>query len=567
MKDLKKGGKSIENIKSKFLAGVLSFTMLSTGCGSTVNNGYSENYNNENNIQDEVIDELDVTESPDELNVSWEVVDPLSSMDVSDKLIENENIKEITQDYIESIKDIKPVYDHEEYFLTKEEVDSIINSASNDVKCSNVIDSDREEAIEKLVDQIYQNSVEFVANNPKYKLKNDTDEKGSIPSGYLGCDEKLGYNLKYFLKSALTSVFENATNDINEDFCLLSETEVIFSSDKPDGVKGEYDNDTNQIYIYYQNTDLLTDPTILDFQEEINQILSHELAHARQHKCNHRSKKNEQATISYNNSTTTLIESSAESAIYNLCEKNTSKKTYDYSYMLQREDEALLFLIGITNPSINGYYNAIFDSNPKALCDYFQLDSDDLEAFYRILYAIDTKDFRTDLSLDMFPEQIANSGELAQILGSDYRVDIFNLSLKNLAKYTSSHPDFSLKDNLTLFNIIKNSLINNMFWLDKDDEGKKIYDNDFLTVLPYLEESYVEFVSKAYNVSIDEIRKIEQINFSCPYDIKDDVNESRLITQFPMLNPILYCVDLPFDGYDDFVQENGITLTKTLTHK
>lgn len=560
MKKIKTGGQSIENIKCKLLAGVLSLTILSTGCG-TVNNGYSENHNNDNLIQNEIMDELNNGESTDKLDISKNMIESLSSNDGSDKFVENENIKEITQDYIENINDINPTYNHEEYFLTKEEVDSIIKSASNDVKCSNIIDSNRKVAIEKLVDQIYQNSVEFVDNNPEYKLQNDDNKECVIPSSYLGYDEKLGYDLKYFLKSALTDIFEKATNDINEDFCLLSETKVVFSSDTLDGTQGDYDAEENQINIYYQNANIKPDATMSDFREEINVIISHEFDHVRQFKCNHRSKNNEYVTINYSNHIPILIESSAESALYNqkIDNKYLSKSTYDYAYILEREDEALLLLMGITNPSIDGYYNSIFDSDPQALYNYFQLDSDDIETFYRILYSIDTKYFRTDLSIDMFPELTSTYYELEKILGNDYRIDIFRLALKNLARYTSSHPDFSLKDNLTLFNVIKNTLIHDIYF--KDDE--EINDYDFLSRFSYLERFYIEFISDIYNVSMNEIRKIEQIYYDCPMDIEDDAKESKLITQFPTLNAIFDCMDLPVFGYDIFLQESQLNLKRT----
>lgn len=169
----------------------------------------------------------------------------------------------------------------------------------------------------------------------------------------------------------------------------------------------------------------------------------------------------------------TLLESAAESEIYNkkkYSEKLVSKK--DFNYSKEREKESLLLLLGICrdNVSLEDYYNAIYDSNLSSFYNFFDANTKEkIYDLYKIIYSIDAASLNNELGLNLQKEISKNFSEMSleYLVGYGYRIDILKKVLKNMANYTVNNPDFSLEENVVLFDIVKNLITSNAYTVTK----------------------------------------------------------------------------------------------------
>ena len=312
-----------------------------------------------------------------------------------------------------------------------------------------------------------------------------------------------------------------ACNDKNEDACRFSDLKIsiVKEYEEPD-VFGYYLNDENLIVLVYNNilnlsNDLLfkLDHNNASFSEIIESTLEHEINHMRQHPCKCRVKKGQQCTLaksSYSEIGSLLVESSAESALYNENLDNGYFYTFGSdgcSYNVERKAESELMLLSIFNSySIDDYYKAVFDCDLSQILAFFGVESlDDIKDFYTILKQIDAIHFQNDLVYRILDTKKVTYEMVKDCVGSSYRVLLFDNVLKELINYTKNNNDFSLIENILIYNIIKTRIINKADMVLFDDNDECYYDKEIIDSIKESNDKYVQFLSQYYKVDINSI--------------------------------------------------------------
>ncbi len=560
--------KKIKQVVSLILSGC--FLVSTSGCKT---NSEKKNHDTQSKINLSITEEL-----PKEKKLDTETRN-------TEKSLLKEEIVDL---YSDKISSLEVSYNYEDFYLSSDQINQLLASI-NDLTCSYEMTHDLDKAIDDLASQITANSLNFIKQNPDFKYSFLAGKSYSVWENLLA-----NIGMKNLIKEGLKAVFKNATNDINEDFCYLKDTQIVLSynNDDDENIFGIFDDTLNVIILYVPNivSDFINnnfgasceqDSSVSeDFINHFLNILEHEINHARQMKCQHRTTEDSLDDINYSSDyITLLIESSAESALYNqgIDERRYTKSSFDYIYYVEREQESLLLLLGITNTSIDEYYNAIFNSDLGALYRFFNVKSkEDVETLYRIIYAMDSFTYRSELT-QRFNDETELS-DLKELIGLDFKVDLFKLIIKNLIKYTYENPDFSLEENINLFSIIKNLIIEDMEIVKEceSDVYNCFYDKATSKKIIFLEESYISFLAKFYQTSVDEIRTIEDSKFSreiinasreCQYDAGVyTAKVQRILNRFPMLKPVLYTDYVDMNNYKLFLEMNNEnTKTKGLT--
>lgn len=471
----------------------------------------------------------------------------------------------------EEIDSVKPQYKLLDHYLSDDIVEEIKAQEDAETPCTFAME-DFDAAIDDVVAKIRESTL-------------DSTSRPNIYDGYADFKEDYfdgKYDFTYFIKLCLTDVLSHSTNDIREDLCTLSKWDIVLSDENPyDHADGRTNYPAKRIVVYMKKVvDFIKEQVSLEegtankkerFQEllyaRIYMILSHEIDHARQSKCDHRKTEDDIWLRNYANhiKSSTIIESSAESALYNLnIDPQSSEKTYlDYAYIDLRQDESLLLLMGMTNSSIDGYYNGIFDTKFSEMYDFFHLETkEELESFYHILYSIDSVNGRTNLQ-----DEITYDGKesgLEYQVGNAYLIDIFKISLKNMMEYTLSHPDFTIEENTAMFEILKNkmSLRARLF----DSEAIRFcYGEDFIAQFDALIESYETFLKEHYkdanaeyyivcgsDISLECINEnVLGISGITEYSVEDQSKADAFLKKFPVVRSIIYTEYLSPDLYDN----------------
>lgn len=558
----------------------LALTMASQmGCGS-----YSKPLETEASI---VLEE-------ETLSAPIEDIIETANEEVEEEIKEVDKLK-IAEEYENTFSEYDVDYALEDYFISHEEVEDIIKHANIETVCT----FDEDVKASDILDIISKNTADFIKENPEYEsLFIDYDEVGEK------FDEQVDFENQLF--SVLLDVFIKSTNDISEDACKMQDLKIAFvdtpeeiegmenvhkliyhdDEEDMDLILGVYDEEKN--FILLNKEDMLKTAEIdsCSYEDVLYLTLYHELNHMRQEKCNCRMEQDSKySSINYSqDAISTLMESSAESELYNL-KKDYSyleKNHYSYTYFKEREDESLLLLMALFSEkgTPEDYYNAIFDSDLAALYEVFDLKSDEeIYDFYKLLFIIDTFNYRTYLPFDYYETDIVEweqANEFEHILGKTYRAEIFSNTLAKLVEYTKNNENFTFQDNLMIFNIIKNSVCEDAYYFVEDeDEYKHAYDEEIVKTIGYLDKKYKAFLCEFYGVTMDEIKEAEEYDIMlygdalCSYVQTGDAIFERfemdcynLVNRFPLLRPIMYTKLYYFDRYNEMFNEDNLILTK-----
>ena len=494
----------------------------------------------------------------------------------------------IVETYSSLLDKIDIEYENEQYYPDSQELEAFAQNSMVLGECQYQMSDSIDTEIEKSVANIKANSQAFLEKNPDYYY--DINQ-------YQGSEEWLSYTTNTgtdeLLKYSFQRIFKNATNDIKEDFCNLQGFKVVFSNETG-GPLGVLMDEDKLIIIYYQETidsfkeeiPSLESPDDLDteFYNYLAIVIEHELNHARQQICNHKETLTGTKDVSYCSPfITTIIESSAESSLYNqnIDEQSNSKNKDSYAYNEFRQSEALLFLLALTNSNINDYYNAIYDTNTAKLYEFFNLRTqEDIKLFYKILYAIDSQDLRTDLMANIYPNKNEITlGELVEMVGYNYRVDLFKLVLKNLMQYTQSNWDFSLEENVNLFIIISNYIVDETgsFEIGSDGTYRYFYDEELVKGIRELEEIYIDFLCSHYQTNKETIEKISTENYvedvaallnDTPLVKRENLNSiQKFLNRFPILKNINFAKKIPIDSYSKFLRDTELSIYQDTAYK
>ena len=534
-----------------------------------------------------------------EKNLTQEQLNLLKKLNQeSSKLEETEMTLEEKNNFITLISDLNPTYHWEEYYLSSDKVKDLIekseNQSKNNSNCHYVYDG----KLNQIIDKIEQNSNTYALIHPEYQSMFEDKEL------------KNDQTFKEILSQVLNDIIETATNDINEDLCQISSLIIV---SKPSNHKdiGNYNEQENRI--------ILNPKKIAEYEEKYNvknyleDVIVHEINHSRQFPCScQTSNFEEESTLEYEQifnkdyCTPFYIETSAESAIYNLNQNQSfqsknieQENTINSIYEEEKKEESLLLTLSLYQPnqSIENYYNAIFDNDFKSFCAFFGANTkEEIYNLYKIIYAIDGREFRNFLSIKIYASKILNlqlldCKEKEAEIGYAYRTDIFKTNINNLIEYTYNHEDFTIYENLILFNIIKclvatgdyneeQSLQDSNYNLSKDNSAK--YD------IYFLENTYLSFLSQYYNVTEKDLKEqeigiteiiipnmVEIIQKNHCSEGTDDILsseltkvEKNLLKRFPLIENILLGNPISGNEYYNFLEEgNLINLSDNIKKK
>ena len=497
---------------------------------------------------------------------------------------------EVADNYIKYYSDYEVNYNYEQFFLTNEEIDNLYNEQNLRLDCE-FVNSD---TILTLYDKIMKNSLDYVKKYPEY-------ESCFVNNN---CNDKKEWSFRYIFSLIFNEHIENSNNNIDEDVCRMQNLKIVFDDNCEDEtVVGWYDSDLNVIYLcrnnimnfinnYLDENDIGCNKNSSVYKDYLWNyyywVLSHELEHLWHTMCNCVSSELVGRTIfSYSKNkdgfyyVSVFSESSAESVFKNFnnddnfCGNNMTDD-YNYSYTNEIEKESLFMLLSLfnNNVSISDYYSAIGNVDINALLDFFDMnDKYEIYKFYKLLYVVDGIEGRSSL-IDKYQRLNGVFVDYNDMyyyradIGCGYRADIFRSVLSNMIDYTKNNIDYTLKENLLLFNFIKDRIVNNTSYLMFcDGEFEFMYDNKFVKDILILEEEYVNFLSEYYGVSVSIIREIDSIYMKdssvvlktlvdekdIKYYDEDTCNVAfSLFKRFPLLKFIVSSSDY-IVGYDRFL--------------
>ncbi len=510
---------------------------------------------------------------------------------------EEELIEEIYQ-YLEHTK---IPYSQDEYLLTDEEIDQLLDYTQSTTVCGWENDFDYYDfRYSGLIETILKNSQKYVRNHPKY-----------VSGDKIVID---GINLQEEVYQILIDILvdincDGSLNDIDEDICRLKDTSIVFTpiyfEDGITGdVVGEYVAEENVIIIYYQTLQkfLDDDNTLNDLLRE---TLEHEINHVRQYACPHRLENGQLYDIlTYQDDCVCfLIESSAESELYAMNNDidiydygffynwNKIPNSYlDYTYSSERSHEGMLLMLNLFQPgkTIQEYYEAIYDSDYKKFFEFFDVkNAEDAKELMDIIYNIDTLYDRTNFSEEYFGTYQPYGYEIRSAIGCNYTSRIFNKVLMNLINYTLENDDFTLEENLIMFNIVKGIITSAADYPKvigaeqytkeelsdhiRDLEIVSAYDEILVQYIYESENKYVQFLQLHYGVTEEEIRKLENEKVASviryiqhPFEY-DELSKNIVISlkeRFPLFTYVVFPNAYNIDDYNDFLEENHAVLIK-----
>lgn len=446
----------------------------------------------------------------------------------NDVLIENLTInediitKEDINNYIRIINSVDNEYKYSDYYPNDKTIKDYKDIANSVTSCLNE-DTD----YTKLIDIIEENTIKkYGKENGIFIVENEEYSEDEL---YM--KTYIGKVFKDAINKAIINIFNNSTNNTREDICKYKSI-CIINKDLSSTITaslGIWDNNTSTITIDYEAIVKYVQYNYfqgnkIDLFETLEQIIEHELNHVRQDICKCRKEAgqiNDTISLHVNNGAnypSYFLESSAESLLYHN-KKNlelNNQSSNDYIYSQERKYETLLFLLTVfkENYNVNGYFNAILDSDLNAFWNYFNLNTDsDLKQFYNIIYAINTMCGRTDLSSNISNnETTITLDKLKEEVGTNYLIDIFKFSTVGLIK-AIDRDDLSLDDSLLLYMYVK-SYITDSSLVTKESDQEKKYEDKFISSLSIIENNFLNYLSNKYNKKIDIIKNMININES-----------------------------------------------------
>ena len=333
----------------------------------------------------------------------------------------------------------------------------------------------------ELINIIKKNSIVYITNNQEYTLGfTNIDSKDSSTDQIM---------LQSIFKDAISEILINSTT---KDLCVLKDLKVVISYSTESNNCVEYKKDDNLIVITPNNN-----------WEEIKYAIRLELNKIRINNCNCQNN----PLFAYN----ILNNASIVSELYN------TDKTDIFVSNDDIKKEALFLSLGLfhNNYTIDDYYKAIFNNDIDALYKFCNANTEeDIYRINKILYAMNND------------------------IDYDYKTEIFGIIINNLITYTNNNKNFPLKDNIIIFNALKN-----------------LVDNESTQNVDELSNIYINFLSKHYKETttniINTINDHNIANYTIGlYNICHEHNDGKIeiqylnhanemLKKFPLLKQIL----------------------------
>ena len=414
----------------------------------------------------------------------------------------NDIIKKRIENIISEIDEINPQYNYEDLYITREDVNKIIEESKTTKTCDNA-DIGREILIQRIVEN--SNSFEKENNNyiSAFFYEDDNINKS-----------KLSKTLTYAIY--LNSIDSN--NEIlKENICKMKNLKIMIDNNLDAQALYTADDDLIILNIkeiekaYQQYCNIYNETKdIKDIYEYIFKIIRNDLNHVDSQICDHRKEKGQSySTIAMaldngDHIGYSINEAAAESDLY----KNDVvglKNTYvSENY---RKIEGLLLLLSIFNDKpIEDYYNSIENTDLNAFFEYFDLnDEEEIYKFYKILYGLEARELTNDFISKVYPDKESISKkEIKGAVGNGCFVDLYKMFLKRLTNYTLNN-ELSLEDNIILNRFALGIILeeSNHDW---NSEYKiSIYDDNFKNDITKLNEIYNKFLQSFYGVDLSQI--------------------------------------------------------------
>lgn len=341
-------------------------------------------------------------------------------------------------------------------------------------------------------DNLYDKTIEIINIIKNNSINYNADNKDYI----IGFIEKINdeHNqdklmVQSIFKDAISEILINSTS---KDLCILKDLKVVikYSSEINDCI--EYKKEDKLIIILPNNN-----------WEEIKYAIRLVLNKIRIDNCNCQ----DSPLFTYN----ILNNASVVSELYN------TDKTDMFISNEDIKKEALFLSLGLfhNNYTIDDYYKAIFNNDIEALYKFCNANNEeDIYRLNRILYAMNND------------------------IDYDYKTEIYSIIINNLINYTNNNKNFTLKDNLTIFNALRN-----------------IIGNDYNKDTQELSNIYINFLSKHYKKTtttiINTLNNDEIIDYTIAlYNVCHEHNSNNIkayylnhaneiLKEFPLLKEIL----------------------------
>lgn len=465
--------------------------------------------------------------------------------------------------FLEQLEQVPIKYKYEEDYPSESDIQAQMSRVKTTTQC----DYKYEGGAYEVLISILENTFKYVSENKDCELPflfedEEDEDKGLFPT---------------ILEKIIEKLLANSTNNLDEDICTLKDYAIVYSYDGPDdsGILATTYFDEKVIKIYPNRIRKKAEKLGVTFEQYLSETLEHEINHVRSALCDCREEKGQVYNYVGNYS---LTEASAES--YLKYSGSTVLDIKDLYYYYERRSEALLLTLGLfRDVTIEDYYNATHDCDAYAYYRFFDVDVEsekELKRFGNILYSIDAINLQNYFYWS-HNEEITSAyfDEIVSFVGQAYKVDIFKMILTNMMNYTVLNSDFSLTDNIVLVNVIKSIIVQEASG-DPWRAYQIIFDADSAEAIIELEEIYIDFLSEYYEVSKEEIRRLEQdtnvrrkISALTAICSEQDYIESEekqyatnLIERFPLLKQILIMYPIELTEWNDFLTAHGESLSK-----
>lgn len=397
-------------------------------------------------------------------------------------------LDEIEKRYYDFFDNYKVKYNFSKGLASSKDVEKLDELAASKQECDFQFIGSNDDFVAKIID----NTNKYIEEHPSSKYINalDSDDVTYKP---------MTLNLKNTLRNEISLIQANKlSSNSNEDLCKLSDLVVLLYTEPIDNaLYGDYVNKDNKITIYLDNV-ININYSSIDFFTQISEIFLHEINHARQHICKDREEKEE---LAFNKYITSIVESSAESAIYN---ENNSKYYRDMLgneniYFLERcfEDELQLLTLTDEDTNLNDYYASIFDSDIDAFLDYFNIKTEkDKKAFLNILREKDAIFLRNSIAKSIAFNDELTVKEASDIIGYGYKVEIMRLALRNVIATNMEREEKFTPLKLSLYG----NLIFNMACQGTVTESGK-QDERFIEQVNIFRKIYESYISDTCDIS------------------------------------------------------------------
>ncbi len=436
-------------------------------------------------------------------------------------------------------------YNGEKYYPTKKEIKQIIAKAQK----SNEYDHSDLENID-VFEKIKNNSNHYAYmyhTNDYTTAFYDANSPKEMQEYQKACEE--------VLKDFINKLNTKATNNVNADLCNLQDLKIILTNEND--LVANYDEENHLILIDINKLKDFSTAREESIKDTVEYFLVLYLNKVRLDNCYH----NEilidgsRAFQGVKNIATGdigkfVLTAAAETETLKFNDKDKSLYYED-----KVKDSILLKLLSLfNNQPLENYNNAVFDADLNQFYRFMNCQNQkDVYELYKIMYAIDAKNMQNDFyTYYSLTDKVISAEDLNTKVGYNYLLDIYTKTLKNMANYTQTTPNFTLTDNLVMFNIIESTIYDNSTNLSKEDL------EEFESKMQVVNEEYQEFLNDFYsNVNYDEAQNNAKSTFEA-IQTNDLTNykANYLIQKFPLIKEIRQ--------YNNLVSSEKIDYYKTL---